>query len=63
MFIGLEFRGSDRSKPKALRAAKAICALRERFDAAEIPVICVKDTFGEWHSERSKLIKQRAYGG
>lgn len=58
MMNAFDFGGADRLKPKAVRAAKAICALRDRFDAADLPVIYVNDNFNEWHSERSKLVKQ-----
>ena len=58
MINSFDFAGADRLKPKAVRAAKAISALRERFDAAGMPVIYVNDNFNEWHSERSRLVKQ-----
>jgi nicotinamidase-related amidase len=40
----------------AERAAANIVRLRDRADAFDIPIIYVNDHFGEWHSDRSKLV-------
>lgn len=42
----------------AERVAAAITGLRERIDALDAPVIYVNDHFGEWHSDRAKLIEK-----
>lgn len=42
----------------AERVAAAITGLRERMDALDAPIIYVNDHFGEWHSDRSKLIEK-----
>ncbi len=42
----------------AERVAAAIIGLRERMDALDAPTIYVNDHFGEWHSDRSKLIEK-----
>jgi len=48
---------SDLAKD-AERVAAAIIGLRERMDASDAPIIYVNDHFGEWHSDRSKLIEK-----
>jgi nicotinamidase-related amidase len=40
----------------AERAAEAITRLREEARAADVPVIYVNDNFGEWHSDRERII-------
>jgi nicotinamidase-related amidase len=42
----------------AERVAAAIIGLRERMDALDAPVIYVNDHFGEWHSDRAKLVEK-----
>jgi nicotinamidase-related amidase len=39
-----------------------ILKLRDQADADEVPVIYVNDNFGEWHSQKSRLV-DRAHGG
>ncbi len=51
-----DFRGSDILEPKAARAAHAILRLKKEMTSAGYPVIYVNDNFGEWHSERSRLV-------
>ena len=53
-----EFEAGDILKSKALRAAHVIRALRDEIEARDCPVIYVNDNFGEWHSERSKLVER-----
>jgi len=53
-----DFPGAERLKPKALAAAKAILHLRGKLEAAGVPVIYVNDNFGEWHSEKSRLVER-----
>lgn len=46
---------------EAERIAAKIIGLRARMDALDAPTIYVNDHFGEWHSDRAKLIdKTRA---
>lgn len=45
-------------EPKALAAADAILALRADLEGRGWPVIYINDNFGEWHSERSRLVKR-----
>lgn len=54
----LDFPGADLLAPGACAAARVIKRLRDEADAAGIPVIYVNDNFGEWHSERSRLLER-----
>lgn len=47
----LDFEGSERMLPDALKAADAISALKSRAKASGIPVIYVNDNFGHWRSD------------
>lgn len=40
-----------------LKAADCIVALRTQADRLGVPVVYVNDNFGQWHSERDKLIE------
>jgi nicotinamidase-related amidase len=51
-----DFEGAEILEPKARCAAKAILNLRTIAGKAGWPIIYVNDNFGEWHSERSRLI-------
>ena len=58
-----DFRGAETLKTKAVGVARAIRRLRDQAEAAGCPVIYVNDNFGEWHSERSRLIERARQGG
>lgn len=58
MINRFEFDGAERLLPGANKAANAILALRQQADSLDLPVIYVNDNFGEWHSERSRLIER-----
>lgn len=51
-----DFPGADSLEPKALGAAQAILALKREMTSAGLPIIYVNDNFGQWHSERSRLV-------
>lgn len=53
-----DFPGAENVQPKALLAANAILSLRAAFERRGWPVIYVNDNFGEWHSERSRLVER-----
>lgn len=53
-----DFEGADRLKPKAHAVGDAILKLRDQMEARGAPVIYVNDNFGEWHSEKSKLVER-----
>ncbi|MDF0489643.1 cysteine hydrolase [Sphingomonas sp. H39-1-10] len=56
MINRFDFPQADQIKPGALAAARVIAKLRETAERAGYPVVFVNDNFGEWHSERSRLI-------
>jgi nicotinamidase-related amidase len=57
MINRFDFEGGQLLKRKAARAAEAILALRGDVEAAGYPVVYVNDNFGEWHSEKSRLVE------
>ena len=58
MISRFDFECAEILKPKALRTAKAIGRLRAEAETADCPVVFINDNFGEWHSERSRLIER-----
>ncbi|MFC0205812.1 cysteine hydrolase family protein [Novosphingobium soli] len=53
-----DFPGAEALQPAAEAAADAIERLRAEFEARGWPVVYVNDNFGEWHSERSRLVER-----
>lgn len=58
MINRFDFPGGDRLKEKALVAADAILDIRDQMEQHGWPIIYVNDNFGEWHSERSRLVQR-----
>jgi nicotinamidase-related amidase len=58
MITELDFPGTGRMLDDVNEVADVILRLRDEADAARIPVIYVNDNFGEWHSERSRLVER-----
>lgn len=55
--IGLfDFPGAHRIAPSAIRAARAIHGLRERFHRRGWPVIYANDNFAHWQSDFRELV-------
>lgn len=65
MITEMDFGNMGTMLDETKAAADAILLLRDAADKAEIPVIYVNDNFGEWHSERSRLVETalQAKGG
>jgi nicotinamidase-related amidase len=61
MITEMDFAGAASMRRDTTEAANAIANLREAADRAHVPVIYVNDNFGEWHSERYRLV-ERALG-
>ncbi|HEX8382781.1 MAG TPA: isochorismatase family cysteine hydrolase [Sphingomonas sp.] len=57
MLNTLDFAGGEAMLPAATAAADAIRALRDKADAAGVPVVYVNDNYDQWHSERSRLVE------
>ncbi len=58
MITDMDFGGSTEMRKQAAEAADAILKLRQAADEAQLPVIYVNDNFGEWHSERFRLVER-----
>jgi nicotinamidase-related amidase len=52
----LDYPGSEKLVAAAHPMAERIIDLRGQADALGVPVIYVNDNFGQWHSERSRII-------
>lgn len=57
-----DFEGAEAIIPRAQKAAEIITVIKKEVSAANSPVIYVNDNFGEWHSDRDRLIRH-AYEG
>ena len=57
MINDMQFEDAPNMLPAAEKAAAAIARLRDAADARGVPVVYVNDNFGQWHSERSKLVE------
>ena len=58
-----DFAGADGLIPVAMKVAGRIDELREAARQRGWPVIFVNDNFGEWHSEKSRLVAKALGGG
>jgi nicotinamidase-related amidase len=56
MINDMDFSGAEAMKRGAIRAARTIARLREQAAAAKVPVIFINDNFGQWHSEKTRLL-------
>nr|WP_315379452.1 isochorismatase family cysteine hydrolase [uncultured Sphingomonas sp.] len=62
MINTFDFKGGEDLRARAEAIAGPILQLRDAFDAADLPTVYVNDNFGEWHSEKSRLIA-KAFDG
>ena len=53
----MSFEGAEAMCGPAVETAKVVAALRKAADDAQVPVIYVNDNYGQWHSERSRLVE------
>ena len=58
MICDFEFSGGDRLCANAAPISKNIASLKKKANKAGVPVIYVNDNFGEWHSERYRLVER-----
>jgi nicotinamidase-related amidase len=58
MINTFDFEGGEALRARAEAIAGPISTLRDAFDTADLPTVYVNDNFGEWHSEKSRLIEQ-----
>lgn len=61
MITEMDFAGASPMRRGVAAAAATILKLRDAADRLGLPVIYVNDNFGEWHSERYRLV-ERALG-
>jgi len=61
MITEMDFAGAVPMRHEVAEAAATILKLRNAADRIDVPVIYVNDNFGEWHSERYRLV-ERALG-
>jgi nicotinamidase-related amidase len=58
MINEMDFAGAASMRHDVAEAAATIAKLRNAADKAGLPVIYVNDNFGEWHSERYRLVER-----
>lgn len=63
MINTFDFPGGEVLKLKAREIAERILCLRREIEQAGWPVIYVNDNFGEWHSEKSRLVEAAIEAG
>jgi len=61
MITEMDFAGASPMRHEVAAAAATILKLRDAADRLSLPTIYVNDNFGEWHSERHRLV-ERALG-
>lgn len=58
-----DFPGAEKLKANAKTIIAPLLALRDEMDARNLPVVYVNDNFGEWHSDRDRLVRQAIASG
>jgi nicotinamidase-related amidase len=57
MINAFDFEGAEGMLPRALAAARAIAALKQRARRAGVPVVYVNDNFGRWRSDFREVLE------
>jgi nicotinamidase-related amidase len=57
MINDMDFDGGEDLLAEIEAAVEVIAALREKADAAGVPVIFVNDNFGQWHADASRILE------
>jgi nicotinamidase-related amidase len=57
MINDMDFAEGSQMFAHAEQAAKAIVRLRDQATRCGVPVVYVNDNYGQWHSERSRIIE------
>ena len=57
MINAFDFQGADAMLPRALAAARAIAALKQRARNSGVPVVYVNDNFGRWRSDFRSILE------
>jgi nicotinamidase-related amidase len=57
MINPMDFPGAETMRPGAEAVADVALILREESDRLGVPVVYVNDNYGQWHSEKSKIVE------
>ncbi|MCM8732361.1 cysteine hydrolase family protein [Hephaestia sp. GCM10023244] len=57
MINPFDFAGGEDARRAATRVARTLADMRDQADRHDVPTIYVNDNFGQWHSEKSRLIE------
>jgi len=57
MINPFDFAGGEEARRAATRVARTLADLRDQADRCDVPTIYVNDNFGQWHSEKSRLVE------
>lgn len=57
MINAMDFPGAEAMRDKADQVASVILALRDEADRLRVPVIYVNDNYGQWHSDKSRIVE------
>ena len=56
MINSMAFEGAEHIRPSADEAAEVVLKIRREADRLGVPAIYVNDNYGQWHSDKSKLV-------
>lgn len=57
MINPMDFEGAAAMRPKTDALVSTVLKLRQDADGLGIPVVYVNDNYGQWHSEKSKIVE------
>jgi nicotinamidase-related amidase len=57
MINDMAFEGAEAIRPKTEALTSTVLALRERADRLKVPVVYVNDNYGQWHSEKARIVE------
>jgi nicotinamidase-related amidase len=57
MINAMDFEGAEAIRSKAEAVASTVLSLRRRADALKVPVVYVNDNYGQWHSDKSRIVE------
>ena len=57
MINPFDFAGGEEARRAATHVARTLADLRDQADRCDAPTIYVNDNFGQWHSEKSRLVE------
>lgn len=57
MLNRMDFEGAEPLRARAEAVSHSIAGLRDEAERLEVPIVYVNDNFGQWHSERARLVE------